>query len=123
MIVFFNFIANYTCIEATFAVRQCAKFSTNYKLLRNQAIKRVIKYLIGTATQGLILTPSSKKGIKFYVGTDFVGVCKKWEGTDPLSVLSKPGYVRQVLHIIGHNPDKSTQRNYFSVSLKSGTLH
>ena len=45
-------------------VHQCAQFSANPKLLHNQVIKHVLKYLKGTATQGLIMKLGPGKEIE-----------------------------------------------------------
>ena len=59
--------------KAQFAVRQCARFSSDSNLPHNQAVKRVLKYLKGTATQGLTLKLDPEKGIDCYVDTNFSG--------------------------------------------------
>ena len=58
-----NFLTNSTRPNAQFMVHQCARFSANTNLPHDQAVKRVLKYLKGTATQGLIMNPDPEKGI------------------------------------------------------------
>ena len=79
--------------KAQFVVHQCEQFSADTKLPRDQAVKRVLKYLKGTAMKGLILKPDPENGIKFYMGTDFTGRWNQEEGKDPGSVLSIMSYV------------------------------
>ena len=52
-----NSLTNSTRPEVKFAVRQIVWFSADPKLLYDQAVKRVLKYLKGKATQGLIIKP------------------------------------------------------------------
>ena len=59
--------------DAQFVVHQCAQFSSNPKLPHNQVVKRVLKYLKDTATQGLILNLDPEKGIELYIDADFTG--------------------------------------------------
>ena len=59
-----NLLTNSTRPEAKFAVHQCARFSTDPKLLHNRAIKRILKYLNGTYMQGLKMNPYPEKGIR-----------------------------------------------------------
>ena len=68
------------------------------KLSHNQAIKRVLNYLKGTATQGVILKPDPEKGIECYVGSNFACGCNQEELRDPNSVLSRTGYVITYVH-------------------------
>ena len=43
--------------------------------------------------QILILKPDPEKGIKCYIDADFAGGWNQEEGKDPVSVLSRTGYV------------------------------
>ena len=57
--------------KAQSVVLQCAQFSTNTKLLHNQSVKHVLKYLKGTTIQGLIMKTDPKKGTECYVDPNF----------------------------------------------------
>ena len=56
-----NFLTNSTRPKAQFTVHQCARFNAYPKLLHDQAVKRVLKYLKGTPEQILIRNPNPKK--------------------------------------------------------------
>ena len=74
-------------------VNQWERFSTVSKIPHYQAVKRILKYLKGTATQGLIMNPDPEKRIKLYINADVAGVLNQEESTDPGLVLSRTGYL------------------------------
>ena len=57
--------------KAQFLVHQCLRFRDNTNIPHNHAVKRVLKYLKGTATQELIIKPYLEKGIECYIDEDF----------------------------------------------------
>ena len=88
-----DFLKNPTRPEAQFVVHQCAQFSANPKLPHDQAVKSVLKYLKGTATQRLVMKPYLEKVIEFYVDSVFVEGCNQEEVKYPGSVLYIMGYL------------------------------
>ena len=76
-----------------FVVHQCTQFSADTKVLHNQAVKHILKYLKGMDTQVLIMNNDPEKGIKCYVDADFVGRWNQEEGKDPGLVLPGTGYI------------------------------
>ena len=52
-----------------------------------------MKYLEGTAMQGLILEPDTKKGIECYINSDVSRRCNQDKSTDSGSVLFITSYV------------------------------
>ena len=86
----------YLCItrpEILFAVHQCARFSIDPKLCHEIAVKRIVRYLKRTPSDGLILTPDFTSGVTCYVDADFAGAWDKCDTQDPSSVYSRTGYV------------------------------
>ena len=67
MIGFIKLLTKYTQPEAQSAVQQYRRFRFDPKHNKTQAVKRMIKFLKGTDTKGLILKPVSTNGAKFYV--------------------------------------------------------
>ena len=88
-----NFLKTLTHPEAQLAVHQCVQFGANPKLPHNQAVKRVLNYLKGTSTPGLIMNPDPEKVIESYVDADLICGCNREESKDPVLVLSITGYV------------------------------
>lgn len=79
--------------EIQFAVHQCARFTHNPKHSHAQAVKRIARYLKGTADKGLIMTPDTTKGLDCYVDADFAGLWGHEDEQDPVCVRSRTGYV------------------------------
>lgn len=87
-----NYLAASTRPDILFAVHQCARFSSDPKLSHEQAVKRIVRYLKGTAEHGLILRPDNSRGIECYVDADFAGTYKPELSDKPESLLSRTGY-------------------------------
>ena len=67
---------NYLCgtrPDILFAVHQCARFCEHPKLSHEKAVKRTVRYLKRTPTEGIVLRPDSSRGIQCYVDADFAG--------------------------------------------------
>ena len=88
-----SFLTNSIRPKAQFSVHQYAQFSANTKLLHDQAVKWVLKYLKGVDMQLLIIKPDPEKGVELYVDNDFGGECNQEEGKYPGLVLSRTVYV------------------------------
>jgi hypothetical protein len=87
---------NYLCgtrPDILFAVHQCARFCENPKLSHEKAVKRIVRYLKRTPTEGIVLRPDSTRGIQCYVDADFAGGWSSADADDPTSVYSRTGYV------------------------------
>jgi hypothetical protein len=87
-----NYLAASTRPDILFAVHQCARFSSDPKLSHEQSVKRIVRYLKGTADKGIILSPDQNRGIECYVDADFAGAYKFEESHNPTSLLSRTGY-------------------------------
>ena len=61
------------------------------------AMKRIGRYLLGTADKGIILQPDRNKNVECYVGADFAGNWNKAEAEDAVNMLSRTGYVIQFM--------------------------
>ena len=79
--------------DILFAVHNCARFSTDPKLSHEKAIKRIVKYLIGTKDKGIILNPELSKGVECFVDAGFAGDYHKDRSEDSENLLSRTGYV------------------------------
>ena len=75
-----NFLVNYTHPEMAYAVHQCARFCNNSRLSHEKAVKRIIRYLIGTvrndrnkrhSNQGIIYHPDKTKSVDVFVDASF----------------------------------------------------
>ena len=77
-----NYLVNCTHPELSFAVHQCARFCNDPKRVHEQAVKRIIRYLLSTqssftgrdkAPQGILFKPDKTKSIDTYVDASFAG--------------------------------------------------
>lgn len=67
-----NFLEKSTRPDIAFAVHQCARYSSNPKQSHSAAVRYIVRYLIGTKDQGLILTPT-QHSFECFVDADFLG--------------------------------------------------
>ena len=88
-----NFVEKSTRPEIAYAVHQCARFSSDPKESHANAIKRIVKYLVGTQDRGIILNPRDHS-FDCWVDADFVG---NWDrvnaDVDPSTAKSRTGFV------------------------------
>jgi transposase InsO family protein len=88
------YLANNTRPDIQFAVHSCARYTHRPKAIHSKAVKRIVRYLVGTADKGLLLRPSTDITIDMYVDADFAGM---WQAAapvdDPVRVKSRTGYL------------------------------
>jgi hypothetical protein len=87
------FLTNNTRLDCAMSVHQCARYSSDPKLRHEQAMKRIGRYLLGTATNGLIIRPTDDLTLNCYVDADFCGLFNFEDADDPDSVRSRTGFV------------------------------
>ena len=88
-----NFLAASTRPDILFAVHQCARFCTSPRLIHEQAVKRIIRYLSRTKNKGIEVKIDESKGIECYVDADFCGNYHKDRSEDSTNLLSRTGFV------------------------------
>eukprot|EP00957_Ditylum_brightwellii_P035057 2657629-Ditylum_brightwellii.AAC.1 len=59
------------------AVHQCARFTNAPMLSHERAIRRIARYLAGTADRGVVHNPDPERGIECYVDADFASSWSK----------------------------------------------
>jgi hypothetical protein len=87
------FLTNNTRLDCAMSVHQCARYSSDPRLRHEQAMKRIGRYLLGTATNGLIIRPTDDLTLNCYVDADFCGLFSFEDADDPDSVRSRTGFV------------------------------
>jgi hypothetical protein len=89
-----NFLEKSTRPEIAEAVHQCARFSANPRKSHTEAVKRIGRYLKGTASRGIIMTPGKTELFDCWVDSSHAGEWKR-EGAedDPSTARSRMGYV------------------------------
>lgn len=58
--------------DIAYAVHQCARFSANPKKSHANAVKQIVRYLIGTRDKGIILEPTGNE-FEVFCDSNFVG--------------------------------------------------
>jgi hypothetical protein len=84
-----NYLASSTCPDIAFAVHQCALFPTNPHRVHELAIWRIVRFLKGTSTKGIILRPSPLKNLDCFIDTNFAGTWTSSTSADPTLVKSR----------------------------------
>ena len=89
------YLASNSRPDIAFAVHQCARFAHKARAPHEQAVKRICRYLKGTAERGLILSPTDQKEliVNCYVDADFAGLWGAEDEQSPMCVKSRTGYV------------------------------
>ena len=86
------YISSNTRPDIQFAVHQAARFTHAPKKSHAQAVKRIIRYLVGTADKGIQFVPDLNAGLDCYVDADFAGLWGHEDDQDPVSVKSRTGF-------------------------------
>ncbi|KAL7547469.1 hypothetical protein ACHAWF_011772 [Thalassiosira exigua] len=87
------YITGHSRPDCAFAVHQCARYTFEPKRTHVAALKRIGRYLKGTADRGLILDPSPDLSIDCYPDADFAGLWGHEDPQDPHCARSRTGYV------------------------------
>ena len=88
-----NYLASTTRPDIMMAVHQCARFTESPKLSHEKAVKRIIKYLIGTKHIRIRAEIDKSKGLVAYADADFASTWNKMDPENYESVFSRTGYV------------------------------
>jgi hypothetical protein len=81
-----------THADITFAINNCTRFSTKPHGIHQIALKRIVKYLLTTPTQGMVYCPNWTKGLECYIDANFAGNFRPGN-PECTSCLSRSGYV------------------------------
>ena len=69
--------------DTSMAVHQCAHFNASPMLCHEKAVKYIARYLLTSQDKGIHYKPDSKRGLEFYVDTDFAGVWSSGDHMNP----------------------------------------
>jgi hypothetical protein len=87
------YVSGHSRPDIAFAVSQAARFAFAPKRSHEKALERIGQYLKGTIDKGMILKPTESLDIECYVDSDFCGLWKTEDRSDPTSVKSRTGFV------------------------------
>ena len=89
-----NFLEKSTRPDISHATHQCARFSQDPKQSHSDAVMHLGKYLAGTRTQGIRISPNNMASFEVYADADFAGQWNKLTSTDDESTAkSRTGYI------------------------------
>jgi len=88
-----NFIAQNTRPDISFAVHQCARYSSSPTALHELAVKRIGRYLLVTKEKGLIMHPTNNFKLDMFVDADFAGMWHREYSELRDCALSRTGYI------------------------------
>ena len=86
------YISSNTRPDIQFAVHPAARFTHAPHKSHGQVIKRLLRYLVGTADKGISFVPNLSAGLDCFVDADFAGLWGHEDDQDPVSVKSRTGY-------------------------------
>ena len=86
------YLSSNTRPDIQFAVHQAARFTHAPRKSHGQAVKRIVRYLVGTADKGTKFIPNLTEGLDCYVDADFAGLYGYEDEQDPVSVKSRTGF-------------------------------
>ena len=87
-----NYLEKGTRPDISYATHQCARFVEHPKIEHGEAIRQIVRYLIGSNDKGMIFKPDLTKGLEVYVDSNFAG---NWNREDSLNkdpARSRHGY-------------------------------
>jgi hypothetical protein len=88
-----NFLEKSTRPDIAYAVHQCARFSANPRKSHANAVKQIVRYLIGTQDKGIILKPTGNE-FEVYCDSNFVGDYNKdTSHYDVMTAKSRGGHI------------------------------
>ena len=79
--------------DISFAVNQCARFSSAPRKKHEEALKQIGRYLRSTRTKGLIMKTKITTNLNCWCDADFAGLWKVEDTSDSSSVKSRTGYI------------------------------
>ena len=79
--------------DIAYAVHQAACFTHGARKSHAAGIKRILRYLKRTKTEGLILKPGKDHRVDCRIDADFGGLFSVEDKQDPVSAKSRTGYV------------------------------
>lgn len=87
------YLASNSRPDIQFSVHQCARFTHSPKQKHANAVKRIVRYLLGTKTEGMTFTPDKDMRLDCYVDADYARLWRHEDDQDPVCVKSRTGYV------------------------------
>jgi len=88
-----KYITQNTRPDTSFAVHQCARYSSNPSALHELAVKRIGRYLLGSKDKGMVLHPNQNFKLEMFIDADFAGMWLREYSELHECALSRSGYI------------------------------
>lgn len=89
-----NYLEKLTRGELAYAVHQCARFCEHPKESHSEAVHRIVRFLVATKKDGIIMRPDKSRSVECFADADFCGLWDKDRAEhDPITAKSRSGYV------------------------------
>ncbi len=89
-----NYLEKSTRPDLSFAVHQCARFSSMPKHSHAMAVHYIARYLAGTRGKGIKIKPNREKSFECYVDASHAGDWKQQSASDdPTTAKSRTGFI------------------------------
>ena len=89
-----NFLEKGSRPDLSYAVHQCARFSSNPKESHAEAIRHIAKYLMATREKGILMNPDTSKSFEVHADASFSGEYRQEASEhDASTAKSRSGYV------------------------------
>lgn len=88
-----NFLERATRCDISYITHQCARFASDPKDEHGQAIRWLVRYLIGTKDKGMTFVAQPDLGLEVFVDADFAGNWDKDDSLDSDTARSRHGYI------------------------------
>jgi len=89
-----NYLERGSRSDISYATHQCARFCSDPKRPHVEAVRWLVRYLIGTRDKGYYIDPDSTRGLEVHVDADFSG---NWDPSEPEhdqdTARSRHGYI------------------------------
>jgi hypothetical protein len=87
------YLSTNTRPDIAFAVSQVARFTSNPKQSHAIAVKIIVRYLLGTKTEGTTIEPSKSLSLDMYCDADFGGLYNREPHESKDAVRSRTGFI------------------------------
>ena len=89
----YGYLDTGSCMDISYIIHQCKRFSTKPKQEHTNAVWRIACYLAGTKDKGHILRPNPKRELEVHVDANFCGNWKQEEITNPDTARLRYRYI------------------------------
>ena len=87
-----NYLEKGTRPDISYSTHQCARFVEQPKDEHGEAIRQIVRYLIGSKDKGITIEPDLSKGLEVYVDSDFADNWDRNDSSNKDTTRTRHGY-------------------------------